>query len=206
MNIETVVVGQLETNCYIVSCPETRTCAVVDPGAEPDRILAAIRRLGVKPVVLINTHGHVDHIGANRDVKEAHGVPLALHALDVPLLEHAGDLELSFVLGAKPSPLPDRLLEDGARVEVGALVLEVLHTPGHSPGSVCLLGPGVLLSGDTLFDGGVGRTDLPGGSARDLERSIRTRILVLPPATRVLPGHGPRTTVGREIASNPFLT
>lgn len=206
MNIETVVVGQLETNCYIVSCPKTKACAVVDPGAEPDRILAAVRRLGLKPVVLVNTHGHIDHIGANRDVIDAHAVPLAIHALDAPFLEIAGGLELSFVLGARPSPPPDRFLEDGGRVEVGASALEVLHTPGHSLGSVCLLGPGFLLSGDTLFEGGVGRTDLPGGSERDLERSIRTRILVLPPETRVLPGHGPGTTVGREAASNPFLT
>jgi len=206
MNIETVVVGQLETNCYLVFCLKTLACAVVDPGAEPDRILAAIHHRGLKPVVILNTHGHVDHIGANRDVKDAYGVPLAIHALDGPMLELAGQLELSFVLDAKSSPPPDQFLEDGARIQVGESALEVLHTPGHSPGSVSLLGPGFLLSGDTLFNGGVGRTDLPGGSARDLERSIRTRILILPAETRVLPGHGPGTTVGEEIDSNPFLT
>jgi len=206
MDIETVVVGPLETNCYLVSCPRSLACAVVDPGAEPDRILAAIRRLGLKPVVILNTHGHFDHIGANLDIKEAFDVPLALHAMDAPLLELAGRIGSSYGFEARPSPPPDSHLQDGARIPVGVSALEVLHTPGHSPGSVSLLGPGFLLSGDTLFEGGVGRTDLPGGSDRDLERSIRTRILVLPAETRVLPGHGPRTTVGREAASNPFLT
>jgi glyoxylase-like metal-dependent hydrolase (beta-lactamase superfamily II) len=206
MNIETVVVGPLETNCYLVFCPKTLACAVVDPGAEPDRILAEIHRRGLKPVVLVNTHGHFDHIGANCDIKDAFDVPLAIHTLDSPMLELAALVGSSYGFEARPSPPPDRFLQDGAKVAVGEAALEVLHTPGHSPGSVCLRGPGFLLSGDTLFEDGVGRTDLPGGSARDLERSVRTRILVLPPETRVLPGHGPETTVGREIAGNPFLT
>jgi hydroxyacylglutathione hydrolase len=206
MNIETVIVGQLETNCYLVSCPRTLECAIVDPGAEPDRIIAAVHHLGLKPVLILNTHGHVDHIGANRDIKDAFHIPLAIHTLDSPMLELAGQLELSFVLNAKDSPPADFFLKDKAEIRVGESRLEVLHTPGHSPGSVGLLGDGFLLSGDTLFNGGVGRTDLPGGSARDLERSIQSRILVLPPETRVLPGHGPVTTVGQEIASNPFLT
>jgi hydroxyacylglutathione hydrolase len=206
MNVETVVVGQLETNCYLVACPRTLACAVVDPGAEPDRIIGAIHHLGFKPALILNTHGHVDHVGANRDLKDVFDVPLGIHSLDSPMLELAGRLELSFVLDAKDSPPADFFLQDKAVIRVGESRLEVLHTPGHSPGSVSLLGDGFLLSGDTLFNGGVGRTDLPGGSARDLERSIRTRILVLPPETRVLPGHGPETTVGQEIVSNPFLT
>lgn len=206
MNIEVVIVGPLETNCYLVSCPKTRACAVVDPGAEPDKILAAVHRLGWKPVIILNTHGHVDHIGANRDIKDAFDIPLAIHTLDSPMLELTGQLALSYLLDARVSPPPDLFLKDGAKIPVGESVLEILHTPGHSPGSVSLLGSGFLLSGDTLFDGGVGRTDLPGGSARELERSIRSRILTLPAETRVLPGHGPQTTVGRELDSNPFLT
>lgn len=205
MNIESVIVGPLETNCYLVSCPRTLACAVVDPGAEPDRIIAAVRRLGLKPALILNTHGHFDHVGANRDIKDAFDIPLAIHALDNPMLELAGRLEMSFVLEAKDSPPADFFLQDKARIPVGESQLEVLHTPGHSPGSVCLLGDGFLLSGDTLFNEGVGRTDLPGGSDRDLKSSLRSKILVLPPETRVLPGHGPRTTVGQEIASNPFL-
>jgi glyoxylase-like metal-dependent hydrolase (beta-lactamase superfamily II) len=205
MNIESVIVGPLETNCYLVSCPRTLACAVVDPGAEPDRIIAAVRRLGLKPALILNTHGHFDHVGANRDIKDAFDIPLAIHALDNPMLELAGRLEMSFVLEAKDSPPADFFLQDKARIPVGESQLEVLHTPGHSPGSVCLLGDGFLLSGDTLFYEGVGRTDLPGGSDRDLKSSLRSKILVLPPETRVLPGHGPRTTVGQEIVSNPFL-
>jgi len=205
MNIESVIVGPLETNCYLVSCPRTLACAVVDPGAEPDRIIAAVRRLGLKPALILNTHGHFDHVGANRDIKDAFDIPLAIHALDNPMLELAGRLEMSFVLEVKDSPPADFFLQDKARIPVGESQLEVLHTPGHSPGSVCLLGDGFLLSGDTLFYEGVGRTDLPGGSDRDLKSSLRSKILVLPPETRVLPGHGPRTTVGQEIVSNPFL-
>jgi len=205
MNIESVIVGPLETNCYLVSCPRTLACAVVDPGAEPDRIIAAVHRLGLKPALILNTHGHFDHVGANRDIKDAFDIPLAIHALDNPMLELAGRLEMSFVLEAKDSPPADFFLQDKAQIPVGESRLEVLHTPGHSPGSVCLLWDGFLLSGDTLFNEGVGRTDLPGGSDRDLKSSLRSKILVLPPETRVLPGHGPRTTVGQEIASNPFL-
>jgi glyoxylase-like metal-dependent hydrolase (beta-lactamase superfamily II) len=205
MNIESVIVGPLETNCYLVSCPRTLACAVVDPGAEPDRIIAAVHRLGLKPALILNTHGHFDHVGANRDIKDAFDIPLAIHALDNPMLELAGRLEMSFVLEAKDSPPADFFLQDKAQIPVGESRLEVLHTPGHSPGSVCLLWEGFLLSGDTLFNEGVGRTDLPGGSDRDLKSSLRSKILVLPPETRVLPGHGPRTTVGQEIASNPFL-
>lgn len=205
MNIESVIVGPLETNCYLVSCPRTLACAVVDPGAEPDRIIAAVHRLGLKPALILNTHGHFDHVGANRDIKDAFDIPLAIHALDNPMLELAGRLEMSFLLEAKDSPPADFFLQDKAQIPVGESRLEVLHTPGHSPGSVCLLWDGFLLSGDTLFNEGVGRTDLPGGSDRDLKSSLRSKILVLPPETRVLPGHGPRTTVGQEIASNPFL-
>ncbi|MCJ7586877.1 MAG: MBL fold metallo-hydrolase [Candidatus Aminicenantes bacterium] len=205
MNIESIIVGPLETNCYLVSCPRTLACAVVDPGAEPDRIIAAVHRLGLKPALILNTHGHFDHVGANRDIKDAFDIPLAIHALDNPMLELAGRFEMSFVLEAKDSPPADFFLQDKAQIPVGESRLEVLHTPGHSPGSVCLLWDGFLLSGDTLFNEGVGRTDLPGGSDRDLKSSLRSKILVLPPETRVLPGHGPRTTVGQEIASNPFL-
>lgn len=205
MKYKLVVVGPLETNCYLVYCGETLECAVIDPGAEPERIIPAIVECGLKPVVILNTHGHIDHIGANRDIKDKFGIPLLIHPLDGPLLEKVQEFELSFFLGAKESPPPDRLLEDGETVVIGSCGLEVIHTPGHTPGSVSFLGDNVLFSGDTLFSGGVGRTDLPGGSTRDLEVSIRERILRLPPDTVVLPGHGPWTTVGEETESNPFL-
>jgi glyoxylase-like metal-dependent hydrolase (beta-lactamase superfamily II) len=201
-----IIVGALETNCYLVHCPESRECAVVDPGAEPELIFSVISRRGLKPKVILNTHGHVDHIGANSDVKEKFGIPLRIHTLDSPMLDLVKQSELSFFLGAKDSPPADSFLEDGEKIEIGKFDLEVIHTPGHSPGSVSLRGGGFLLSGDTLFQGGVGRTDLPGGSSRQLENSIRKKILALPEETIVLPGHGPMTTVGEEKDSNPFLT
>jgi glyoxylase-like metal-dependent hydrolase (beta-lactamase superfamily II) len=205
MNYKLVVVGPLDTNCYLVYCQETLDCAVIDPGAEAERIFPLIVELGLKPVVILNTHGHIDHIGANKDVKDKFNVPLCIHSLDSLLLEKIQEFELSFFLGAKESPPADRLLKDKDTIWFGKSSLRVVHTPGHTPGSVSFLGDGILFSGDTLFSGGVGRTDLPGGSTRDLEKSIKEKILTLPPETIVLPGHGPLTTVGEEKESNPFL-
>lgn len=206
MKFEGIIVGSLETNCYLVYCEETLECAVIDPGAEAERIFPAISRKQLKPVVILNTHGHVDHIGANRDIKEKYDIPLCIHALDSPMLGKAQQSELSFFLGAKESPPADSFLQNGDTVKIGKTSLRVIHTPGHSPGSVSFLGKGFLLSGDTLFWGGVGRTDLPGGSWTDLENSIKTKILTLPEETIVLPGHGPSTSVAEEKGSNPFIT
>ena len=206
MKYEIVVVGALETNCYLVYCEESRACAIIDPGTEPGKIIAAIADLEIKPALILNTHGHVDHIGANRDMKDKYAVPLYLHAADTDMLQVTEHIEISLLLGAKDSPPPDHLLVDGDEIRVGRCSLRVIHTPGHTPGSVGFLGPGVLFSGDTLFCGGVGRTDLPGGSWKDLEKSIREKILTLPGDTVVLPGHGPWTTVEQETLSNPFFT
>ena len=206
MKYEMVVVGALETNCYLVYCEETRDCAVIDPGADPEKIVSTIADLELKPVVVLNTHGHVDHIGANIDIVKKYGVPLGIHAADTGMLQVSDYIELSLLLGAKNSPPPDRLLAEGDEIAVGRKSLRVIHIPGHTPGSVGFVHGGVLFSGDTLFCGGVGRTDLPGGSWKDLERSIRDRILSLPEETIVLPGHGPHTTVEQERSSNPFLT
>lgn len=205
MKFENVIVGALETNCYLVYCEETSECAVVDPGAEPEKIFLAIADSGLKPVVLINTHGHIDHIGANKDIIDKFGIPLFLHAGDGPLLNSALQSEIGLFLAAKESPFPDRYLKDGEEVTIGKGMLRVIHTPGHSPGSISLLGDGFLLSGDSLFCGGVGRTDLPGGSWRELASSIRNKILTLPGDLLILPGHGPHTTVDEEISSNPFI-
>lgn len=206
MKYELVVVGALETNCYLVYCEETRACAVIDPGADPDKIISAIADLELKPVIVLNTHGHVDHIGANSDIIQKYAIPLAMHAADTGMLQVSDYIELSLLLGAHNSPRPDRLLAEGDEIAFGNASLRVLHTPGHTPGSVGFVHGGVLFSGDTLFCGGVGRTDLPGGSWKDLEKSIRERILTLPEETIVLPGHGPWTTVEQERSSNPFLT
>ncbi|MGD9347751.1 MAG: MBL fold metallo-hydrolase [Candidatus Aminicenantes bacterium] len=205
MKYESVVVGALETNCYLFYCQETLECAVIDPGADPDKIFREIAHKDLKPALLINTHGHVDHIGANRDVKDKFDIPLYIHAADGPMLESVLQSELSFFLGAKESPPADKFLEEGDTIKVGNVSLSVVHTPGHSPGSVSLMGDGVLFSGDTLFYGGVGRTDLPGGSWTELERSIKAKIFILPEDTVVLTGHGPSTTVGQEKRFNPFI-
>ncbi len=206
MKYELVIVGTFETNCYLVYDEDTFECAIVDPGAEPEKIFPVITEFSLKPVLILNTHGHVDHVGANLDMKERFSVPLWIHSLDNPLLEAIKGSEMSLFLGAKDSPLPDKFLKDRETISIGKVSLKVVHTPGHTPGSVGFYGHGTLFSGDTLFCGGVGRTDLAGGSRKDLEKSIRSRIHTLPAETVVLPGHGPWTTVGQEIVSNPDLT
>ncbi len=205
MEFDSVIVGALETNCYLIHCPETLHCAIVDPGAEAKKIFRLITEKGLTPVVLLNTHGHIDHIGANKDVKERFNIPLYIHDSDKSMLENVQQSELSFFLDAKDSPSPDKYLEEGDTLKIGKSSLKVIHTPGHSPGSVSFLGDGFLISGDTLFYGGVGRTDLPGGSWTELVKSIKTKILTLPDEMIVLPGHGPSTTVGQEKSFNPFI-
>jgi glyoxylase-like metal-dependent hydrolase (beta-lactamase superfamily II) len=205
MNYQLVIVGPLETNCYLFFCPETRECAIIDPGAEAEKIFEAISSLSLKPVIILNTHGHVDHTGANLDLKERYQIPIALHPGDLPLLEEYLQLEFGLLLGARPAPNPDRLLTDGEKISVGQSVLQVIHSPGHSPGSVCFYTGHLLFAGDTLFSGGVGRTDLPGGSWQDLAHSLKARVMALPDETVVLPGHGPKTTIGEERESNPYL-
>jgi hydroxyacylglutathione hydrolase len=201
-----VVVGALETNCYLVYCPETLDCAIVDPGAAPERIIAAVAERELKPIAILNTHGHIDHIGSNREMKNKYRVPLRIHKADGPMLAHIQSVELSLLLGAEESPPADSYLTEGEAVTIGRCSLAVIHTPGHSPGSVSLLADSFLLSGDTLFCGGVGRTDLPGGSFRDLEDSIKRKLLTLSDDLLVLPGHGPRTTIGQEKDTNPFIS
>jgi glyoxylase-like metal-dependent hydrolase (beta-lactamase superfamily II) len=205
MNYQLVIVGPLETNCYLFFCPETKQCAIIDPGAEAEKIFEAISFLSLKQVIILNTHGHVDHTGANLDLKERYQIPIALHPGDLPLLEEYLQLEFELMLGARPAPNPDRLLTDGEKISVGRSVLQVIHSPGHSPGSVCFYTDHLLFAGDTLFSGGVGRTDLPGGSWKDLAHSLKARVMTLPDETVVLPGHGPKTTIGEERESNPYL-
>jgi hydroxyacylglutathione hydrolase len=206
MEYISIIVGPLETNCYLVYCPETLECAVVDPGAEAGNITRQIAEKELKPRLILNTHGHVDHIGANRDIKDKYDIPLFIHSADSPMLESVLQSEMGLFLGAKDSPPADHFLDDGEEIKIGKSHLKVIHTPGHSPGSVSFLGDGFLLSGDTLFFGGVGRTDLPGGSWQEMVNSIRNKILTMPEEMIVLPGHGPHTTVGQEKRSNPFIT
>lgn len=207
---QTVVArGAVDTNCYIIGCPRTKAAAVIDPGAfsrdEVNTILDLLKQEGLQAEYIINTHGHIDHIAGNRAVQEATGARILIHADDAGRLGD-GQLNGSFLFGMDIiSPQADRLLKHGDSIEVGYLQLEVIHTPGHTPGGICLLIGDLLFSGDTLFSGSVGRTDLPGGSEKSLIRSIRERILTLPDETQVRPGHGPRTTIGRERTNNPYL-
>ncbi|MCL4516408.1 MAG: MBL fold metallo-hydrolase [Firmicutes bacterium] len=202
------ILGPMGANCYLIGCEETRAAAVIDPGGEPSEVLAEIKRLGLTLRCVINTHGHVDHIAGNRAVKEATGAEILIHAADAPMLTNSR-LNLSSFLedeaGLLAGPPADRELLDDEVIEVGHLSIQVRHTPGHTPGGICLLAGDALFSGDTLFAESIGRTDFPGGSAETLIRSIQQKLLVLPDETPVYPGHGPMTTIGDEKALNPFL-
>jgi glyoxylase-like metal-dependent hydrolase (beta-lactamase superfamily II) len=207
--VETLPVGVLQCNCTILGDPETGEAIVVDPGDDGERILGALQRHGLRCVAVVNTHAHIDHVGANQKVKEAAGARLMLHDADLPLYDNL-QVQSEWMGGLIPVPVRaavDEHLAHGDRVRAGSLRVEVLHTPGHTPGSLCfhLEGGGLLLSGDTLFAGGIGRTDLWGGDHDQELRSIRDRLLSLDDDVRVVPGHGPATTIGRERRGNPFL-
>ncbi len=205
MILKTVVVGPLEVNCYIIGCEETLEGAVIDAGADPDRIVSAFSGLGLKIKYLLNTHGHFDHIGGNRSVIEVTGAGLLIHEADVPLLSVADRTAALYGLKGENSPQPDDFLDDGMIISVGKLEFRVLHTPGHTPGGCCFYGNGIVVTGDTLFADSIGRTDLPGGSLETLLKSIRGKLMGLPDEIVVYPGHGPATTIGREKANNPYL-
>lgn len=204
MILRVLEVGAFAANCYIAACPDTREGVVIDPGAEGPQILRAVEDEGIKVKYIINTHGHVDHVGANAEVREATGAPLLIHREDGEMCRkpHAS---LSIFAGKMKLAEPDRLLEDGDVVEVGSLSFQVIHTPGHTRGGICLKVENAIFTGDTLFAGSIGRTDLPGGSYRQIIASIKEKILPYPPETLVYPGHGPASTVEEETEMNPFL-
>ncbi len=209
MRIETLVVGPLEVNCYLVWDEETNQGVVIDPGAEGPMIIDEIEKQGFTLTHIVNTHCHVDHIGANADVKEA--FPEALLAIpekDLPLFKSPHNPMLVMMCRAKPSPEPAILLNEGDIIPVGDQEMMVIETPGHTIGSICLYcpGAGVVFTGDTLFAGSVGRTDLPFSEHEALFRSVRQKLFVLPEETQVLPGHGPPSTIGREKRFNPFFS
>ncbi len=206
MIVKMLHVGPLQTNCYIVGCEGTKEGAIIDPGGDAKRILAEVERLGLEIKYVINTHGHFDHTLANKEVVKATGAPLAIHSADASMLTQGGGAFFFGIIG-KASPPADVILDEGQALTLGEIELQVLHTPGHSPGSICLYSEdeGVLFDGDVLFNMGIGRYDLPGGSYSVLTESIQ-RLLALPDETTVYPGHGPATTIGRERRSNPFLS
>ncbi|MEA3485666.1 MAG: MBL fold metallo-hydrolase [Candidatus Aerophobetes bacterium] len=205
MIIKKLVVGELEANCYILADEKTKQAVVIDPGAEGERILEIIKRDSLKVLYIVNTHAHIDHIGANDILGRKTGAFLLIHAADAHLLKDA-ELNLSTMLEEKSEFLPPaKLLNEGDEIKVNNFSLQILHTPGHTPGSICLYTEGKVFTGDTLFAGAVGRTDLPGGSLEELKRSIQKKLLILPDEVMVYPGHGPDTTIGKEKRSNPFI-
>jgi glyoxylase-like metal-dependent hydrolase (beta-lactamase superfamily II) len=207
MILESFPVGPLRCNCTILGDEATHEAIVVDPGDNIPEILAHLQKHGLTVRQIVVTHAHIDHVGGAAILKKVTGAPVLLHQQDLGLL---GAMEMQAGWLGVPTPQvapPDASADDGLVIGLAALPGEVLHTPGHTPGSICLLFPGqnLLLAGDTLFAGSIGRTDLPGGDGRQILRSLRDRLLVLPDKTRVLPGHGPQTTIGEERQSNPFL-
>ncbi|HEX2091562.1 MAG TPA: MBL fold metallo-hydrolase [Longimicrobiaceae bacterium] len=197
--------GPFAENCYLVTCTSTGRGILVDPGAATPEMLAAAQRQGVGVDLIVLTHAHVDHVEGVADAKRATGAPVLLHRDDEQLY-HAAPLQAQwFGVRMEPPPPVDAYLAHGDRVRFGECDLEVRHTPGHAPGHVILVGDGIALTGDCVFRGSIGRTDLPGGDFQTLMRSIREQILVLPDGTTLYSGHGPETTVGFERVSNPFL-
>jgi hydroxyacylglutathione hydrolase len=206
MMLRSLEVGNMGANCYLVWCEKTGEGVVIDPGADAERIVQIIKDENIKVKNIINTHGHIDHIGANGDVKEATGAGVLIHELDAPALLEPED-NLSLWIGKKVAgPPADGKLRHGDRIKVGETVeFEVIHTPGHTLGGICLKCGNVIFTGDTLFAGSVGRSDFPGGSQRQLLSSIQERLLCFPDDTTIYPGHGPYSTIGYERAHNPFL-
>jgi hydroxyacylglutathione hydrolase len=187
--LKMIAVGSYQANCYILGCKKTMEGIVIDPGDEAVRIVREITHVGLKIKYILITHGHPDHTGAAGELKGIIKSPVWLHRLDSP--------GLGF-----PS---DGTLFDGQEIEVGTYKIKVIHTPGHSPGGVCLYAPGVVFTGDTLFAGSIGRTDFPGGDHRKLIEGVRQKLFPLGDDLRVYPGHGPSSTIGQERMKNPFF-
>ena len=207
---EILPVGWLQCNCQVLGDPETREALVLDPGDEVERVLDVLRRHSLKVRAIVSTHAHIDHVGGLQRLQQATGAPVLMHGDDLELYRHLDEQAAWLGVPPPPSARVDQLLREGDTLRWGKFAAGVLHTPGHTPGSLSLyLPPGVsdgtLLAGDTLFAGSIGRTDLWGGSLPDILRSIHGKLLVLPNKTLVYPGHGPATTIGEEKTSNPFL-
>jgi len=208
MIVKTLVVGPFASNCFVVGSETTRKGMIIDPGADPQDILKTVSDLDLSIVTIVATHNHIDHVGALRSVKNATKAEYAVHEADArEAMPIVFGRMLGLMMGSslRAPPKPDRLLEGGDVIEIGDLKFKVLHTPGHSPGGISLLSDGVVFSGDTLFNLGIGRTDLAGGDYAKLMESIITKLMVLPDSTIVYPGHGPETTIGTERKWNPFL-
>lgn len=205
MILETLVVGPLQTNCYILGDEKSKDAVVIDPGGDFEEIEQKLRRLSLKVKYIVLTHGHFDHTDALARIKKATGAEVLIHSADANMLSSSGRVQPVFLeTGTKACPA-DRTLTEGDKIKFGAYELEVLHTPGHTPGGISLVVDKMIFVGDTLFCGSVGRTDLPGGSYEQLMHSINNKLLSRPDECLVYPGHGPSSTIGKERESNPFL-
>ncbi len=204
--VSLIVVGVLQANCYIVADVGSREALVIDPGDEGERIEGFIVRENLHLKLIVNTHFHFDHAGANAYLKEKFEVPIAIGHKDAPFLKRAYLAAVELMIKSSPSPEADLLLKENNTIEIGSYKLKVIETPGHTPGSICLYdaNQGLLFSGDTLFYESVGRWDLPGGDEKQLFESLK-KIINLPDKTIVYPGHGIETTIGHEKTHNPFI-
>ena len=207
MILEMLTVGPFGENCYVIGDEDTGAGAIVDPGDEATRIALAVEQTNLEITQILITHAHIDHVGAVAALMDEYGCPVLMHAEAEPMLEQLPTQAIMMGLRFGQVPAVDRYIEDEEVIEVGSLELRSLYTPGHAPGHLAFYAAsqGLLLSGDSLFGGSVGRVDLPGGSMEVLMRSIEERLLALPDETHVYPGHGPETTIGNERAHNPFL-
>ncbi len=206
MIVKRLEVGPLITNCYIVGCEETLIGAVIDPGGDADHIFSVVQSLGLTIKYIINTHSHFDHAAGNKRMKELTGADIVIHPLDAPHLERMAESAALFGFIVESSPKPDVFVEEGDVLSIGEIELSVLHTPGHTPGSISLLEGSCVFVGDLIFQGSIGRTDFPGGDYNTLINSVKTKIFTLDDDVVIYPGHGPETTVGREKKYNPFFT
>ncbi|MBI5639849.1 MAG: MBL fold metallo-hydrolase [Nitrospirae bacterium] len=204
MHIERIIVGQLDVNCYLVSDEATSDAVIIDPGDESERIVELIEGKGLRPKYVFLTHCHYDHVCAAGDLKKKYNAALIMHKDEIEMYGMTKQLCISWGYDAGDFPSPDRTVKEGDEISIGSCVFKVLHTPGHTPGGVCLYGEKTLFTGDTLFKGSVGRTDLPGGDTGMLFDSLN-KITKLPADTRVYCGHGDETTIGLELKQNPFL-
>lgn len=208
MRIEQISVGAMQVCCYIISCEETNEAAIIDPGGDENTILGSCQKNNLQVKYIIATHGHPDHVCGNKRLQDETGARIIMHKEDADFFWKEEVQSYFSMLGLPASPKPDILVQDGDTITIGNEQLQVIHTPGHTPGGICLYNPPDCFTGDTLFAGGVGRTDFPGGSIQGLMDSIRNSLLTLPPDTIVWPGHGyggSRSTIAVEAKTNPFL-
>jgi len=203
--VKVLVLGPIGANCIILGCEKTLEAVVIDPGDEGDKILKELSANKLTLKCIINTHGHFDHVGANKRLKEVTNADIYIHSGDAPMLEHLEELAMAFGMKMENSPPADKIVGEGDEIKFGEHSLKVIHTPGHSPGGISLLTGKLLIAGDTLFYGSIGRTDLPGGDYNTLIASIKNRLFPLDDDVKVITGHGPATTIKNEKDHNPFL-